>query len=360
MSYPERVVTGARRLAFSLAFGALLGLGWGTVHAAPPADPGASGASGASEVEAPEPPPSWRFRDADRPVKVVLLAGSIGAWQKDPYIEHFERMCPRIEVHNLSKVGQGAYALKQRFRDQVIENRWLDFRDDTIEWWLVYQGGLNSVGMPEKTNRFIRDTFVLAHRRGFRIVGLSLTPWGADSDGKRWREAPDALRYLRATQKIVDFVVGRLAPREALGAQVERRDDPRAPWSADELADVGIDLYDGSLRDSSAPLRDEAKVRSELERDRSYQRSLAELPAEARAARFEADIRLAREVPRWFMRESLRAFDHIHPNADGHAAIAELACPQLPRSWGCSCPSSGLDAAPDPDAAGPDPRNPYF
>ncbi|MCA9698482.1 MAG: hypothetical protein KC431_13215, partial [Myxococcales bacterium] len=27
-----------------------------------------------------DPPPTWRFKKKDKPVKVVVLAGSIGAW----------------------------------------------------------------------------------------------------------------------------------------------------------------------------------------------------------------------------------------------------------------------------------------
>ncbi len=32
------------------------------------------------------------------------------------------------------------------------------------------------------------------------------------------------------------------------------------------------------------------------------------------------------------------AFDHIHPNTEGHRLMADLACPKMPASWGCDCP----------------------
>ena len=46
------------------------------------------------EPDAPvaEPPPTWRWKLADRPVKVVVLAGSIGAWPKQPYAERIQKL----------------------------------------------------------------------------------------------------------------------------------------------------------------------------------------------------------------------------------------------------------------------------
>lgn len=337
-----------------------------SVAAAPPttAPTGAPGQDPAAEPTPPPAPPTWRFRKADRPIKVVLLAGSIGAWPKSPYIKRFEQMCPRVETRNISKVGMGAYQLKQRFKEQVLENRRISWSTQgegaPEEFWLVFQGGLNSVGMPEKTNRYVRDIFMLAHRRGMRVVGLSLTPWGDDSDAKRWRNAADALRYLAATRKIVDFVVGRLYPNVALGEHAKKRDDPRAPWSAEEVADVGIDLFDSALRERTATLRDRAAVERELESDRRWRAQLAAQPEDERAAWREAQIQAARQVPTWWLRADLRAFDHIHPNTDGHALIAELACPQLPASWGCQCPVAPVAAPAAANATGPSTRDPYF
>jgi hypothetical protein len=89
------------------------------------------------------------------------------------------------------------------------------------EYWLVFQGGLNSVGTPERTNHDIREMFVLAHSKGFKVVGFTLTPWGDESD-KRWAGTA-GLRYLRATTRVVDFVLGTLTPAEALGEFAGRR-----------------------------------------------------------------------------------------------------------------------------------------
>ncbi|HVI02815.1 MAG TPA: SGNH/GDSL hydrolase family protein [Enhygromyxa sp.] len=297
-----------------------------------------------------DPPPKWRFKQKDRPIKVVVLAGSIGAWQKDPYAEHFENWCSNIEVENISKVGYGAYHLRKRFMQQVIENPYVNLRDPNYEYWLVFQGGLNSVGTPEKTNKEIRQLFLSAHQRGISIVGLSLTPWGEDSDSKRWKGIA-GLTYKRHTQTVVDYVVGRSTPQQALGTYRDRRDDPDAPWDPAELADVGIDLYDSDLRDRNAPLRDLDKLRAELRKSKSWQKAHADLDEAAREQALEHDAQAAAEIPRWYLRPDLRSFDDIHPNEHGHRLLAEIACPQLPASWGCSCPAIGSGASQTADAA---------
>ncbi len=287
-----------------------------------------------------DPPPTWRFKQKDKPVKVVVLAGSIGAWPKNPYAAHFENWCSKVEVKNLSKTGYGAYWLRKRFMQQVIQNRYINLRDPDYEYWLVFQGGLNSVGTPEKTNKEIRQLFLSAHKRGISVVGLSLTPWGDDSDSRRWRGIA-GLRYKRHTQTVVDYVAGRSTPKQALGSYRDRRDDPDAPWEAAELADIGIDLYDSELRDRNAPLRDLDKLRKELEKSKDWQKAHADLDELARAEALERDAIAAAEIPQWYLRTELRSFDHIHPNEQGHRLLAELACPQLPASWGCACPPIG-------------------
>lgn len=340
------------------AWGATIALcvAWSSAQAAPAptADPEVDAAE-----EGPPEPADWRFHEHDRPVKLILVAGSIGAWPKEPYIKQIERMCPRVEAKNLSKVGQGAFALKQRFKQQVLENRYIPFHDDQLEFWLAFQGGLNSVGMPEKTNRYIRELFVLAHRRGMSVLGLSLTPWGDHRDKKRWVGA-EALYYKRATQKIVDFVVGRSSPEEALGVHVSRRGDPTAPWAAEELADVGIDLYDSPLRDSGAPTTDLEEAKSQLRKDRRWARDHAELSPEERQRVLERDARELAEVQRWWLRPELRSFDHIHPNVDGHRAMANWMCPQLPASWGCTCSNAGSSVRAEGKSGPHVETDPYF
>ena len=301
----------------------------------PAADPAAGSAA---EAPPPEPPPTWRFKLADRPVKVVVLAGSIGAWPKQPYAERVAKLCRNVEVKNLSKVGFGAFQLRQRFKQQVLD-RLGALKQPGNEYWLVFQGGLNSVGTPERTNHDIREMFVLAHSRGFKVVGLTLTPWGDDSD-KRWAGA-GGLKYLRATTRVVDFVLGALTPAEALGEFAGRRAaGAEAGWQPEEQAEVAVDLYRSALRAESAPPRDVEAMERALAKDRGWSAAHAKQDPDARAAALRSDAAATAEIPRWFLREELRSFDHIHPNADGHRLIAEAACPRLPASWGCECPTA--------------------
>ncbi len=297
-------------------------------------------AAGVEEAAEAEPPPSWRFRRAQKPVKVIVLAGSIGAYRRDPYAKRLEGMCANIEVKNLSKTGLGAYALKKRFREQVLENRYLRWNVEGQEYWLVFGGGLNSVGMPTSTNHYIRRLFEQAHRRGMSVVGMTVLPWGDDKD-KRWRTAEGGLKYRRLTQQVVDFMMKRLTPQQALGRYANKRKvEADAPWEPTELPDIAVDLYDSVLRDREAPLRDVAKMREALEKSKTWQRAHRDLDEVERQAALQSDAQQAAEVPRWYMRQELRAFDHIHPNTKGHRLVAEAMCPVMPASWGCSCPSA--------------------
>lgn len=306
-------------------------------HARAPAEPATE--AGGEEAPAPEPPPTWRFRDQDKPVKVVVLAGSIGAWPRQPYAEQIEMLCANVEVRNISKTGLGAWALKQRFEQQVLDNGYLRWNVEGQEHWLVFGGGLNSVGNPRSTNHHMRRLFELAHRRGMKVVGLTLTPWGDDRD-KRWRGI-EGLKSRRTTQQVVDFIMGRLTPEQALGALASKRRVPAdAPWDPTELPDVAIDLYDSPLRDHDAEPRDLDQMRTLLAKSKEWQRAHDELDELQRQTKLEVDALEAAELPRWYMRPELRSFDHIHPNADGHRLMAETMCPSLPESWGCACPSA--------------------
>jgi len=322
--------------------------GQGSAHE--PASPPESATQDPAPAAEASEPSQWRFSRRDKPVKVMVLAGSIGAGRRHSYAVQLRRMCEHIEVKNLSKTGLGAWGLKKRFKRQVLGNRRIPFSAPDREYWLLSGGGLNSVAMPESTNWQIRELNRLAHRRGIKVVALSVTPWGDESDRRRWAGAA-GLRYRQATQKVVDFLMGRLSPREALGAYAGRRaEGADAPWGPEELPDVAVDLYDSLLRDANAEPRDLQAMRDALASDRRWQRAHAKLTEEERARVLEEDAQLAAEIPRYYLREELRSFDDVHPNAEGHRLIAEIACPALPRSWGCNCPAPA--DPPEPGSAG--------
>lgn len=310
-----------------------------------------------AEAVSPEPDkaeverPTWRFRRYDRPVKVVVLAGSIGAFPGPGYPRLIQDQCAAVDVKNLSKTGLGAWALKKRFREQVLKNRYLDLRDG--EFWLLWAGGLNSIASPERTNRYARDTFVAARARGFHTAAFTLTPWGDDRDKKRWAGLT-GLRYRKATQKVVDYLMGRLEPRQALGTQaVKRSVEPDAPWLPEELPEVAVDLYDSVLRDRDAPGRDVQAMRAALEADRGFQKTLDGLEPAAKAERLGSESALAADIPHWYLRPELRSFDHIHLNKAGHRTVFRAACPGLPASWKCDCalpePADSADKAQSSD-----------
>lgn len=291
---------------------------------------------GAGAGYAVSPGERWRFTMPERRVKVVLLAGSIGAYRDRPYARVLQEACSNVEIRNLSVVGLGAPQLFNRFRDEVIEARAFPPADEGYEAWLMWNGGLNSAGSAPRTNRSIRRAFVAAHRRGMRVVGLTLSPWGSLSD-RRWRDG-GAVDTLRNTRGIVDYVMGRLTPAEALGHYVSERGVPDAPWDPSELADVRVDLYNSRLRDIDAAPRELAAMERLLVRDRRWRQALEALPEGERAGRTASDAGLLSELPRWFLRAEYTGFDAIHPNREGHQVIAETVCPSLPASWGCTCP----------------------
>lgn len=284
--------------------------------------------------------PDWRFEHPRRPVKVVLLAGSIGAFRDQPYGRLLHEWCANAEIQNLSRVGQGAPQLVSRFRDEVLENPNVPVGAPNVELWVLFGGGLNSVGVPQRTNRAVRRLFTTAHRRRIGVVAMTLTPWGDDGDeDERWQGAR-ALHALDSTRTVVDFVMGRASPAEALGGfRRERRGvAPDGPWQESERPDVAIDLYDSPLRNRGAEPWPLDEARAQLERDPAWRRRVADLDDAARARRLDADARRLAQAPRWFLRPEYRGFDHIHPNRAGHRVIAETACPRLPESWGCRCP----------------------
>jgi hypothetical protein len=328
-----------RRVVGPRAVGPLVALALLCAAASPAgAEPAAERmpADGTESVAEVEPPATWRFRRADRPVKVALVAGSIGAWPKQAYAKELERLCPNVEVHNLSKVGEGAAALKRRFRRQVLDNRSLNLRDSAAEYWLIAAATLNSVGTPKSSNKHMRDLFVLAHDRDMKVIALSLTPWGDPRD-RRWRGF-EGLESRRVTQAVVDFSLGRSSPGDALGEHARKRPGGvDGPWDPLELPDVAIDLYDSPLRERDAALGDFEQTRAALAKDSQWRASVAKLDADARMLQLEMDAAVIAELPRWFLREDLRSFDHMHPNTEGHRIIASTMCPSMPASWGCVC-----------------------
>src|SRR5215510_13527182 len=194
-------------------------------------------------------PPLGAQTFTDRPVKAIGLGDSIMAYPQGSFIDFLQAACSQLEVVNLAQPRLGADEIRQRFTSQRLSRPPFD-HGHKQDRWLIYQGGLNSVETPAMTNEQIRQTFVAAHRAGLKVMGLSLLPWGSEND-RRWSEV-DGLRTWYSTRQVVDFVLGRLSPAEALGPYVKQHP---AEWNTEELPDIAVDVYDSALRDLEAPLR---------------------------------------------------------------------------------------------------------
>ncbi len=265
-----------------------------------------------------------------------MIAGSVGAFAGESFHKRIGGVCENVEVHNLAKTGIGALQMKQRFRGQVVKNRYINLRAEEYEHWALVATGVNSIGMPEMTNHYIKGLVEMAHGAGMKTVVLSPQPWGKEGLSKF--KGLEGLSKRDATQLVVDYVMGRNEPGAALGRYAAKRTvEADQDWAPSEIVDVGIDLYDSALRDDAAELRDVETMRRLLEKDRAWKKAHADLEPEAYVAALTADAERAAAVPRFFMRPELRGFDHIHPNSDGHRTIAQVTCPSLPESWGCDC-----------------------
>jgi len=204
----------------------------------------------------------------------------------------------------------------------------VNLSDTRFEYWLLYAGGLNSIGTPDTTIKYQMETFLLAKRHGVRVVGLSLGPWGDERD-RRWRGFA-GLKYAAQTRKVVDYILGRLERNEALGGYVSKVDRDVVEWKPGELPELAVDIYDSPLRDKHAALRPIAALTRRYRRSWKLKRRF---PDEA------ATVQRAAEIPRWYLKKAYRSFDHIHPNSEGHRQIAKRACAVVPSNWRCNCES---------------------
>ncbi len=262
------------------------------------------------------------FKDASRPVKAVVLGGSISMYYRGNYGQFLQHGCKNLEVVNRAKVGAGGPALVKRLRRAVLGDRRLMAQVRGKKPWLLFQGGLNSVYSPEMTAANLAKMFKLGKANGFQTFALTLTPWG-DLKDKRFRGF-EGVFYVRATKQINRFLLGKLTPDQALGARAKKRPHE---WMKGELPDRAVDVFHSGLRDSKAALLPVAPLTRKFSRSRYRKRKAqkAKLIAEAQA------------VPRNFLKKSYRDFDHIHPNSRGHRLLALKVCAKAPASWGCDC-----------------------
>ncbi len=250
---------------------------------------------------------------------MVLVGGSIAAYPRGGFADFLAAACPGVEIVNLSKSKLGVGALRRRFEDLALTRP----LSPGVERWLMFNGGLNSIANPRLVLRELGKMFSEAHRRGWKVLALSVTPWGSESS-RYWRGLA-GLGMVEGMERVV----------AALG-------DPSA-WTRypDSAPDRWVDLLHGDLRYKDAPPRDIGPLLRALERDRRWSRRLRGLRGEARKqAALEIATRAA-EVPTYHLAPRYRSFDSTHPNREGHRVIAELVCPHMPEAARCDCEAMG-------------------
>ena len=90
---------------------------------------------------------TWRFK-TKKPVQAIVLGGSVAAYTGGNFGDALGEICANVEIRNIAKTGYGAWALKKRFQAQVLKNRRVRRTPPETERWLIFHGGLNSVGNP--------------------------------------------------------------------------------------------------------------------------------------------------------------------------------------------------------------------
>lgn len=256
-----------------------------------------------------------RFRDKERPHKLVVVAGSIGAYRGESYPRLLASRCTQLEVLNLAKTGLGVRALSARFR-RFDKRLWR--RQRSYDRWLLFGGGLNSIANVAATRRTLNGLFAHAHARGYRVAALSPTPWGSLRD-PRFRGDSGA-RYLAATAATAAHI---LNPPETLRPEMR--------------ADLRVDLLNSPLRAQATEALPTPWLAQRLRRLPEMRRKLRRRSAEARQQALSEAVEAHFERSKAFMASQYRAFDHIHPNNAGHALIFAELCPALPESWQCDC-----------------------
>ena len=274
-------------------------------------------------------PPARAERAQSSTVRVVVHGASVSAYRDGGYGQWLAAACKNIRVDNVSKEKLGATELRERFVEQVLQRGRVNPKAQ--ESWLLFMVGLNSVGTPERTNVEVARTFKLARDAGFRTMGLTINPWGSERD-VRWRGA-NGLEWLEHSQKVVDFLMGRLTPHQAFG----RRAAAQTAYLPGQLPELAVDVWDASLRDRAAPPRPEQPLERQVRSSPWVTAKIAELQGTAREAALQQWITRAATLPRWFMRPELIGADGAHPNSVGHKEIAGAICARAPASWGCDC-----------------------
>lgn len=251
----------------------------------------------------------------------MVVGGSISRYYAGNFGQFLQHGCSALEVVNLGETGASAAKMHRNFKVQLDDPQFAE-QLPRGHSWLISAGGLNSVWLPHWTARWLSRLNLLAKSRGMGTIGLTLTPWGSEDDPRfaGWK----GLRLHRATEQVVDFMLGKLTPAAALGETAAGQ----AEWAAGELPDIAVDLWRSDLRaGQEAVLRDRE----------TFAQSFASSPFRRQRDDFDLLVAAAVAVPRQFLAKKFHDFDSTHPNTAGHRLIAALVCQKAPPSWQCDC-----------------------
>ena len=236
--------------------------------------------------------------------QVLVLGDSIAAFPGANFGNVLQSACKNTLWRNISKSKLDANQLLKRLdnylNDKTGKANWRHLPNPK---YLIVFGGINSVENPAKTIEALRQIFVTAHSNEFIPIGLTLTPWG-DLKDKRWRGANSVLT-MAYTKRIVDFVMGRLNPRQALK-------ETRMTWKGLEQPTIKIDLFDSELREKDADLWPTKNLKKSLLNHKTLGPYINSLKAEAQQKKLKKLVDAYRSFPRWFLAKKYRSFDYIH------------------------------------------------
>jgi lysophospholipase L1-like esterase len=172
--------------------------------ASAPAPPSAPSASAPAEARtAPLPPPV--------PPKILVLGDSL----TDPkshgggFLDHLRERCPGLTVANFAKGGFMVNQMRRRFVKEVLPGA-----DAAGYTHLLVFGGVNDLysdetagRTPEKVAADLTYLFDEARARKWKIVALTVAPWG----GFKQYDSP---KRRAATARLNRWILGQAAPPE--------------------------------------------------------------------------------------------------------------------------------------------------
>lgn len=259
---------------------------------------------------------------------VLSVGDSIAAYPHGSYTAILSKVCAMADFYSYALPRKNPAAVIKSLRQDFSINKNFKPLLAKQDKWMILQGGINSVDSPDFTIKSLLATQRFAKLRGYKVISLSLTPWGDKSD-PRW-QGTKALLSMAATTKIVDFALRKKSPK-ALGLSA------KTVWAPSETPEITIDLFYSELRHLNAKPWVTEKFKQKVQQTRLFKKLALGLPFQQKASRLESLAQAYAKFPQYFLAPEYRSFDHIHLNRLGHKIIAEKICRRMSKTWKCQC-----------------------